>query len=181
MQFVFQGVDCDTDDNSIDRFDNDCIGGFDNNSPVRVDDHHCCGLDRELQLVFGRHPDRSIQRHRRICDEGRARERHRRGRPRLCLLWVISAHSDDAERGAARHRSGSRRRRFRCVALVQRLQVQGPPGVHQRLGSEAYYDGYASLSVLKGTVYLRIAVSPAHTPPSLTDEEHLAAVILPKL
>lgn len=48
-------------------------------------------------------------------------------------------------------------------------------------GSEAYYDGYASLSVLKGTVYLRIAVSPAHTPPSLTDEEHLAAVILPKL
>jgi len=48
-------------------------------------------------------------------------------------------------------------------------------------GTEAYYDGYASLSVLKGNTYLRIAVSPAHTPPSLTDEEHLAAVILPKL
>jgi len=57
-------------------------------------------------------------------------------------------------------------------------------------GSEAYYDGYASLSVLKGTAYLRIAVAgagnassatPAGAPPSLTDEEHLATLILPKL
>jgi hypothetical protein len=48
-------------------------------------------------------------------------------------------------------------------------------------GNRAYYDGYASLSVLKGDHYLRIAVVPAHAPPSLPDEEKLAAVILPKL
>jgi hypothetical protein len=48
-------------------------------------------------------------------------------------------------------------------------------------GDQAYYDGYASLSVLKGDYYLRIAVSPAGAPPSLSDEEQLAAAILPKL
>ncbi len=49
------------------------------------------------------------------------------------------------------------------------------------LGDHAYYDGYASLSVLKGDHYLRIAVDPAHGPPSLADEEKLAATILSKL
>ncbi len=48
-------------------------------------------------------------------------------------------------------------------------------------GDQAYYDGSASLSVLKGSDYLRIAVSPAGAPPSLTDEEQLATAILPKL
>ena len=48
-------------------------------------------------------------------------------------------------------------------------------------GSQAYYDGYASLSVLKGDYYLRVAVAPAAAPPSLADEERLAAAILPKL
>ena len=48
-------------------------------------------------------------------------------------------------------------------------------------GRLAFFDGAASLSVLKGNCYLRIAVAPAGAPPSLTDEEHLAAVILPKL
>ncbi len=48
-------------------------------------------------------------------------------------------------------------------------------------GDEAYYDGYASLSVLKGDSYLRIAVSPAGAPPSLTDEKQLATAVLPKL
>lgn len=48
-------------------------------------------------------------------------------------------------------------------------------------GDQAYYDGYASLSVLKGDYYLRIAVSPPDAPPSLSDEEHLATAILPKL
>ena len=48
-------------------------------------------------------------------------------------------------------------------------------------GDKAYYDGYASLSVLEGDYYLRIAVSPAGAPPSLTDEEQLATAILPKL
>jgi hypothetical protein len=46
---------------------------------------------------------------------------------------------------------------------------------------QAYYDGYASPSVLKGDYYLRVAVSPAHTLPSLKDEEQLAKAILPKL
>jgi len=48
-------------------------------------------------------------------------------------------------------------------------------------GNQAFYDGYASLSVLKGDCYIRIAVSPADAPPSLSDEEHLATAILPKL
>jgi hypothetical protein len=48
-------------------------------------------------------------------------------------------------------------------------------------GDQAYYDGYASLSILKGDYYLRIAVAPAGAPPSLTAEEQLARAILPKL
>jgi len=48
-------------------------------------------------------------------------------------------------------------------------------------GDQAYYDGYASLSVMKGVSYLRIAVSPAGAPPSLADEEKLATAILPSL
>jgi hypothetical protein len=48
-------------------------------------------------------------------------------------------------------------------------------------GDQAYYDGYASLSVLKGDYYLRIAVVPAGAPPSLADEERLATAILPSL
>ena len=47
--------------------------------------------------------------------------------------------------------------------------------------NHAYYDGYASLSVLKGDHYFRIAVDPAHGPPSLSDEEKLATAILAKL
>jgi hypothetical protein len=49
------------------------------------------------------------------------------------------------------------------------------------VGSTTYYDGYASLSVLKGDYYLRIAVAPAGAPPSLSDEEQLATAVLPKL
>ena len=48
-------------------------------------------------------------------------------------------------------------------------------------GDQAYYDGYASLSVLKGGRYLRLAVVPAGAPPSLPAEEKLAAAILPRL
>lgn len=48
-------------------------------------------------------------------------------------------------------------------------------------GDQAYYDGYASLSVLKGDYYLRVAVAPADAPPSLAAEKQLATVILPKL
>jgi hypothetical protein len=48
-------------------------------------------------------------------------------------------------------------------------------------GDKAFYDGYASLSVLKADYYLRVAVAPAGAPPSLSDEEHLASAILPKL
>ena len=48
-------------------------------------------------------------------------------------------------------------------------------------GNQAYYDGDASLSVLKGDYYLRVAVIPAGAPPSLPDEEKLATAILPKL
>jgi len=48
-------------------------------------------------------------------------------------------------------------------------------------GDQAYYDGYASLSVLKGDYYLRVAVVPFGAPPSLAKEEQLANAILPKL
>jgi len=48
-------------------------------------------------------------------------------------------------------------------------------------GDQAYYDGYASLSVLKGDNYLRIAVSPAGATPSLSDERQVATAVLPKL
>jgi hypothetical protein len=48
-------------------------------------------------------------------------------------------------------------------------------------GDEAFYDGYASLSVLKGDTYLRVAVAPAGAAPSLTAEKQLATAILPRL
>jgi hypothetical protein len=47
-------------------------------------------------------------------------------------------------------------------------------------GDQAYYEG-ASLSVLKGNSYLRVAVIPAGAPPSLSAEKQLATAILPKL
>jgi hypothetical protein len=48
-------------------------------------------------------------------------------------------------------------------------------------GDQAYYDSFASLSVLKGQYYLRVAVDAAGAPPSLAAEKQLAAAILPKL
>ena len=48
-------------------------------------------------------------------------------------------------------------------------------------GDQAYYDGYASLSVIKGDNYLRIAVSPAGAAPSLSDERQLTTAVLLKL
>jgi hypothetical protein len=48
-------------------------------------------------------------------------------------------------------------------------------------GDQAYYDGYASLSVLIGDDYLRIAVSPAGATPSLSDERQVATAVWPKL
>ena len=48
-------------------------------------------------------------------------------------------------------------------------------------GDQAFYDGYASLSVLKGDSYLRVAVAPAGAAPSLSAEEQLATAILPNL
>ncbi len=58
-----------------------------------------------------------------------------------------------------------------------KVNAQPVPGY----GKQAYYDGFASLSVLKGDYYIRIAVSPAGAPPSLGAEKELAAAILPKL
>ena len=49
-------------------------------------------------------------------------------------------------------------------------------------GSQAYFDGCCSLSVLTAdSDYLRIAVAPPGTPPSLSDEKELATEVLPKL
>jgi len=56
------------------------------------------------------------------------------------------------------------------------------------VGDQAFFDGYASLSVLKGDYYLRDAVSPPVAPGLkkylqlvLSDEERLARAILPRL
>jgi len=56
------------------------------------------------------------------------------------------------------------------------------------IGNKAFFDGYASLSVLKGNYYLRDAVTPPPIPSLkkylqlvLKDEEQLAKAILPKL
>ncbi len=46
------------------------------------------------------------------------------------------------------------------------------------LGDQAYYDGYASISVLKGDAYVRIAVGLAR---NLSAEEKLAADALPRM
>lgn len=46
------------------------------------------------------------------------------------------------------------------------------------LGDEAYYDGYASISVLKGDAYVRIAVGIAN---NLAPEETLARDALPRM
>jgi hypothetical protein len=59
------------------------------------------------------------------------------------------------------------------------------PAVHAQpvsgYGDQAYFDGYASLSVMKGAYYLRVAVAPGGAPPSLATEQQLAAAILPNL
>jgi hypothetical protein len=56
------------------------------------------------------------------------------------------------------------------------------------IGNQAFFDGYASLSVLKGSYYLRDAVIPPPIPSPkqyvqlvLKDEEQLARAILPRL
>lgn len=68
-----------------------------------------------------------------------------------------------------------------ALAWYNNYKTQVSPQPITGYGDQAYYDGYAPLSVLKGDHYLRIAVSSADAPPSLTDEEQLAAAILPKL
>ena len=45
-------------------------------------------------------------------------------------------------------------------------------------GDQAFYDGYASLSVLKGDNYLRVAVAPAGAPPSLAAEQRATGAIV---
>jgi hypothetical protein len=58
-----------------------------------------------------------------------------------------------------------------------KVNAQPIPGY----GDQASYDGYASLSVLEGDLYLRTAVIPAAAPASLSDEKKLATTILPNL
>ncbi len=70
-------------------------------------------------------------------------------------------------------------------ALTWYDDYKASPEVHVEpiagYGVEAFFDGGASLSVLQGAYYLRVAVIPAGAPPSLSDEEQLAKAILPKL
>jgi hypothetical protein len=48
-------------------------------------------------------------------------------------------------------------------------------------GGQAFFDGYASLSVIKGDAYLRVAVVRPNSQVSLADEENLAGHVLPHL
>ena len=70
-------------------------------------------------------------------------------------------------------------------ALTYYNDYKANPSVHAQsipgYGDQAYYDGFASLSVMKGAYYLRVAVAPSGAPPSLTAEESLATAILPNL
>lgn len=70
-------------------------------------------------------------------------------------------------------------------ALTWYNNYKASPAVHAQpvtgYGDQASYDGYASLSVMKGAYYLRVAVSRSGAPPSLVAEESLATAILPKL
>jgi hypothetical protein len=70
-------------------------------------------------------------------------------------------------------------------ALMWYNNYRSSPDVHAQTitgyGDQAYFDGYASLSIMKGAYYLRVAVAPAGAPPSLSDEEQLANAILPSL
>jgi len=67
------------------------------------------------------------------------------------------------------------------VTYYNQYKARVPAQAVAGLGDQAFYDGSASLSILKGDAYLRIAVAPAGSPPSLTDEKQLASVILPKI
>jgi hypothetical protein len=60
------------------------------------------------------------------------------------------------------------------ASKIQPVAVSG-------LGDEAYYDGNASLSVLSGSTYLRVAVIPVGAPPTLAPEQALAKAIVPTL
>jgi hypothetical protein len=60
------------------------------------------------------------------------------------------------------------------ASKIQPVAVSG-------LGDEAYYDGNASLSVLSGSTYLRVAVVPVGAPPALAPEQALATAIVPTL
>ena len=55
-----------------------------------------------------------------------------------------------------------------------KVNAQAIPG----LGDSAYYDGYASISVLKGDAYVRIAVGIVNNLPA---EETLARDALPRM
>jgi hypothetical protein len=69
----------------------------------------------------------------------------------------------------------------RAVAYYRDYKSKVRPQTISGYGDQAFYDGFASLSVLKGDVYFRVAVVPAGAPPSLADEEKLAAAVLPSL
>jgi hypothetical protein len=70
-------------------------------------------------------------------------------------------------------------------ALTWYNNYKASPAVHAQpvsgYGDQAYFDGIASLSVMKGAYYLRVAVAPSGAPPSLAAEQQLAAAILPNL
>jgi hypothetical protein len=69
----------------------------------------------------------------------------------------------------------------KALVWFENYKSKVTPQSESGLGDQAFWDGYASLSVLVGDYYLRIAVAPAGAAPSLTAEEQLARAILPKL
>lgn len=90
------------------------------------------------------------------------------------LLHNPNLVSNDTVRVVVVKGSDARRWYLNYESKVKAVPVSG-------YGTEAYWDGYASFSVLKGDAYVRIAVSPQGALPSLKDEEKLAKDILPKI
>lgn len=63
---------------------------------------------------------------------------------------------------------------YKTSAAVRPVTISG-------LGDQAYWDGYASVNVLKGDSYVRVAVAPGDAAPSESAATALAAAIVPRL
>lgn len=179
MQFVFQVVGCDIDDGAG-RFDDDPISRLDYNSVVRLDhdravspaNFNSCSIvtQAEAASAIGAPVTKGVLGNATV-EGGLA-----------CVFYGTSAPTPTtpnvAQPDPVRVVDVKGTNALRWYTDYESKVRPQPISGYGRL---AFYDGAASLNILKGNCYLRIAVVPSGTPPSLTDEEQLAKVILPKV